>query len=82
MDGARTFFRFAPDGKRLYHSERSGESAGIWAFSLIDGSEDLVVDLVGQRGILGWTLDTDGQYVYFMWQEDLGDIWVMDVVTE
>ena len=36
---------------------------------------------MGRRGGLGWTLETDGQYVYFMWQEDLGEIRVMDVVT-
>ena len=22
---------------------------------------------------------TDGQYLYFTWREDVGDIWVMDV---
>ncbi len=25
---------------------------------------------------------TDGSYLYFTWQDDLGDIWVMDVVQE
>jgi len=25
---------------------------------------------------------TDGVYVYFTWQENQGDIWVMDVVTD
>ena len=25
---------------------------------------------------------TDGKYLYFTWEEDFGDIWVMDVVQE
>ncbi len=25
---------------------------------------------------------TDGDYLYFDWEEDLGDIWVMDVVQD
>ena len=69
--------RFAPDGKRLYYGDREN----IWALSLDDGRKVRVTDLVGRRGGLGWTLETDGQYVYFMWQEDLGEIRVMDVVT-
>ena len=36
----------------------------------------------GRRGELGWDFDTDGEYLYFTWWEQRGDIWVMDVVTE
>ena len=73
--------RFAPDGKQLYHVG-GGERAGhIWSLSLDDGQEERVTDLVGRHGSVGWVLDTDGRYLYFTWQEDLGDIWVMDVVT-
>ncbi len=25
---------------------------------------------------------TDGRYLYFIWREDDGDIWVMDVVKK
>jgi len=27
-------------------------------------------------------LSTDGAYLYFTWEQDLGDIWVMDVVCD
>jgi len=34
------------------------------------------------RGSLGSeALATDGRYLYFAWEEDIGDIWVMDVVV-
>jgi len=54
-----------------------------WAISLEDGREYPVADLAGRHGSLGWfSLATDGDYLYYIWEEDLGDIWVMDVVTE
>ena len=31
---------------------------------------------------LGPHVSTDGSYLYFQWEENLGDIWVMDVVTD
>jgi len=35
------------------------------------------------RGNLGcMSLATDGKYLYFTWEEDFGDIWVMDVEWE
>ena len=37
----------------------------------------------GRRGRLALqALATDGEHLYFSWQEDIGDIWVMDVEKE
>ena len=41
-----------------------------------------MTDLTGRRGSLLESLASDGQYLYFAWHEDIGDIWVMDVVTD
>ena len=40
--------------------------------------------LLSHRGydIGALSLATDGKYLYFTWRQDLGDIWVMDVVQE
>ena len=73
--------RFAPDGRHLYYNGVD-ERAGHISLSLDDDSEEPLTNLVGRSGSMGWRLDTDGQYLYFTWQEDLGDIWVMDVVTD
>jgi Tol biopolymer transport system component len=44
------------------------------------GAERALVDLSGRRGSLNvYGTPTDGQFVYFIWEEDLGDIWTMDV---
>jgi hypothetical protein len=32
--------------------------------------------------LVGNALATDGEHLYFSWREDVGDIWVMDVVYE
>ena len=40
-----------------------------------------VTDFTGRPGTLGvFGLATDGSYLYFTWDEDIGDLWVMDVV--
>ena len=73
--------RWSRDGKQIFYIGR-GESAGnLWAISVEDGTERALTDLEGRRGQLGSRgLATDGHYLYFRWDEDLGDIWVMDVV--
>ena len=74
--------RWSPDGKEIYFV-RPDINVNIWAVSLEDGREYPVTDFSGRHGNLGWMpLATDGEYLYFNWQEDLGDIWVMDVVQE
>ncbi|MFQ5639799.1 MAG: hypothetical protein ACE5IR_17600 [bacterium] len=34
----------------------------------------------GQMGL--YSLATDGEYLYFSWEEELGEIWVMDMEQE
>jgi Tol biopolymer transport system component len=37
-----------------------------------------LVNLAGRRGIIGaYGTPTDGKFIYFTWQEDLGDLWMM-----
>ncbi len=75
--------RFSPDGDMVVFIG-SGERAGnVWVLSLKDGEERPLTNLASRRGSPAPNaLATDGDYVYFAWQEDLGDIWVMDVVTD
>ena len=45
--------------------------------------ERSLTDFGGRPGTLGtFGLATDGDYLYFTWQNDVGDLWVMDVVDE
>ena len=74
--------RWSPDGKEIFFVRPTDISTNIWAVSLTDGREYPVTDFSGRHGSLAFYLATDGDYLYFTWEEDLGDIWVMDVVTD
>ena len=70
-------FRWSPDSKDVYFTARGN----LWSLSIESGLERQLTDLAGKRGTTTpYTIDTDGEYVYFTWRDDLGDIWVMDVV--
>ena len=71
--------RWSPDGSSIYF----WRDGNFWAISADGTHERQLTDLVGKRGehgLLG--LATDGRFLYFTWSEDVGDIWVMDVVTD
>ena len=36
--------------------------------------------LHGRRGALWGSIAADGRFLYFIWSEDVGDLWVMDLV--
>jgi Tol biopolymer transport system component/predicted Ser/Thr protein kinase len=74
---------WSADGDHIYFGGGGSEerTGNIWRLSLRDRSERPVTNLVGKRGTLGrMPPDTDGKFLYFTWRDDLGDIWVMDVV--
>jgi eukaryotic-like serine/threonine-protein kinase len=68
------------DGAHIYFRGDEERAGNFWRFSFEDRSERPVTNLVGKRGTLGVMQPaTDGQFLYFPWRDDLGDIWVMDV---
>ena len=68
------------DGQRIFVWKRGEQSANIWSQSMRDGSTRAMTDLAGKYGGGFSALAADDNYLYFAWQEDIGDIWVMDVV--
>jgi Tol biopolymer transport system component len=73
--------RFWPDGRSILFTTVGGpdEERELWRVSLTDRKASPVTDLRGRRGELLESFATDGKYIYFLWREDDGDIWVMDV---
>jgi TolB protein len=67
------------DGKKIYfHLGPTWSLGNISEISVDGGPERMLTDLKDKYGsLLGF--DTDGQYFYFNWLEDVGDLWVMDV---
>ena len=84
--------QWSPDGDRVYFWRRGDERlvGGValfdthaWVISIADGTERQVTDLVGKRGrLLPEASATDGDYLYFGFEENFGDLWVMDVVQD
>ena len=70
---------YSPDGEKIYHVRDDN----LWEYSLVDGNGRPLTDFEGRYGeISGQSLDTDGQYLYFLWMEDEGDVWVADLVYD
>ena len=77
--GPGSFATWSADGKTIYFTR----PPNLWSISADSRTERPVTDFAGKRGDLAeLTLATDGRYLYFGWAEDVGDIWVMDVVDE
>jgi len=74
--------RWAPDGELIYYVGRGEHSDRLWALSPSDGQEYVVADLSGRWGRLAFEMTTDGSNLYFAWRADIGEIWVMDIITE
>jgi Tol biopolymer transport system component len=72
--------RWSRDGQHIYFSGIEEREGNLWRLSLKDLSERPVTNLVGKRGTVGvMQPSTDGTFLYFPWQDDLADIWVMDI---
>jgi Tol biopolymer transport system component len=68
---------WSPDRKTMYFMSFG---RAIWARSMETGVERRAAEFSGRPGgVEPSSIDTDGTYLYFIWVEDEGDIWVMDV---
>ena len=73
--------RWSLDGTEVYFNGFGDRKNNVWALSIANGEERPVTALSGRRGKLGNIgLATDGQFIYFTWEESHGDIWVADIV--
>ena len=70
--------------ENVYFSGVGERNTDRWMLSLDDREEYPVTDFSSRRGSVGGigALTSDAKYLYFTWEEPLGDLWVMDVVTE
>ncbi len=80
IESVRGVTAWSTDGQRLFVWKRGEQSLNIWSQSMRDGSMRAMSDLAGKYGVTFGALAADDNYLYFAWQEDIGDIWVMDVV--
>ena len=82
-EGPASFPRWSLDGTSVYFLGAAERAGQIWEVTVEPRSERLVAELTSRPGSLGsYALTYDGSFLYFVWEEDLGDIWVMDVVRD
>lgn len=71
--------RWSSDGRYIYFNGLEERTGNVWELSVEEGFERPVTDLVGRPGSLGSdSLDLHREQIYFIWEEDLSDLWVMD----
>jgi len=71
--------RWDPSGKRLFFST-PGPDQCLYSIADDGTGKRIVARFIGRRGTIGPNgLSTDGRFLYFTWEEDLGDLWTMDV---
>ncbi len=81
-EGPAYFPRWSPDGRHVYFTALGERTGNLWGVSVDDRIERPVTDLSDRRGSIGeLAIATDGDFLYFTWEEDQGDIWVADVVS-
>jgi Tol biopolymer transport system component len=70
---------WAPDGDSLYFAAQREGRGNLYEKEFGGSAERQLTGLAGRSGYLAGLNDTDGEYLYFTWSEDFGDLWVMDV---
>ena len=70
---------FSPSSNTVYFGARREGRGNLYEKELGSSTDRQLTDFVGRSGYLGQLYDTDGEFLYFAWNEDHGDIWVMDV---
>jgi eukaryotic-like serine/threonine-protein kinase len=76
------FYRFSPDGTRLYFAGTHRGSNDLWELTLANGHERRLTRFPPGIGELGQYLAASKTHLYFTMRNDVGDIWIMDVVTD
>jgi Tol biopolymer transport system component len=67
------------DSRSIYFTGQGTRQNTVFAVPTDGGPERALVDLSGRRGMIG-DIATDGPNLFFTWEENLGDLWVADVV--
>ena len=70
---------FQPGGDRVYFAARRGGRGNLYEKEFGSSTDRQLTDFVGRLGYLDSLNDTDGEFLYFTWSEDHGDLWAMDV---
>ena len=71
--------RVGSDRTRVYFVMGGERDANIWSVAFDGRDERQSTQLSGRTGHLTQSVAADGRALFFVWEEDIGDIWQMDV---
>jgi Tol biopolymer transport system component/DNA-binding winged helix-turn-helix (wHTH) protein len=71
--------RASPDGQTVFYIANPERKDSIGAVSMADHRERLVVKLTGRPGQLVSPPAADGRHLFFVWRDDIGNLFVMDI---
>jgi dipeptidyl aminopeptidase/acylaminoacyl peptidase len=72
---------WSPDGKKVCFIGLGARANNLWSVTVAGGKERPVTAFAGRRGMLGRLgLAVDAHFLYFVWEERRGDIWVADLI--
>lgn len=78
-----SYFRWSPDGTRLYFPGNERGSNNLWELTVANGRERRLTRFPPDIGELGpYALAASKTHLYFTLRKDVGDIWVMDVSAD
>jgi Tol biopolymer transport system component len=70
---------FSPGGDTVYFAARREGRGNLYEKEFGSSADRQLTDFAGRPGYLRSLDGTDGELLYFTWNEDHGDLWVMDV---
>jgi Tol biopolymer transport system component len=76
--------RWSSDGQWIYFYRLNTNTGvvDVWRVTADGKKEQRLTNFEGRKGrVEGNAIDVDDQYIYIAWRDDIGDIWVMDIVT-
>ncbi|MGI8785919.1 MAG: protein kinase domain-containing protein [Acidobacteriota bacterium] len=73
--------RWSADGKTIYFIGKRGGVENVFEVPTSGGAERQLTHFKGRYGRLD-RFATNGNYLYVIWAEETGELWVMDVVRE
>ena len=78
-EGPALYPRWSIDGSSGYFTGIREKGGDLWRTPLDGDEPHRMTALSGKPGSIGGlALATDGKSLFFTWEEDLGDLWVMD----
>ena len=69
----------SPDGEKIYFIGSTGERRYLFEVSVEGGPKRQLTDFTLRPVQFLQLSATDGEHLYFTWEEGQSDVWVMDV---